>query len=64
MNNVWYELKWYFLEKLNWCHPSDRNNKPKKDTLFYTAGYSIQSHGWSLCLAGAVLQYVELFMVL
>lgn len=35
MNRLWYELKWFFLEKLNWCHPVDRHGNDKPETLFY-----------------------------
>lgn len=29
------DLKWFFLEKINWCHPTDRNGNEKKPSLFY-----------------------------
>lgn len=33
--DLYYKLKWFFLEKINWCHPVDRNGKEKPETLFY-----------------------------
>lgn len=36
-NNLLYRAKWFFLEKLNFCHPKDRNGNDKPETLFYKA---------------------------
>lgn len=31
------KIKWWFLEQVNWCHPTDRDGNEKPKTLFYTA---------------------------
>ena len=36
LNKICYECKWFFLEKINWCHPTDRNNHDKPTSWFYT----------------------------
>ena len=36
LNKIWYECKWFFLEKINWCHPTDRNKKEKPTSWVYT----------------------------
>ena len=36
LNKLWYETKWFFLEKINWRHPVDRQGKAKPQSRFYT----------------------------
>lgn len=37
MKPNWFtKVKWFFLERVNWCHPVDRNGKEKTKTRFYT----------------------------
>lgn len=31
------DAKWFFLEKINWCHPTDRDGNEKPQTWFYKA---------------------------
>lgn len=35
-NSLWYKLKWFFLENINWCHPVKRDGTGKGDSWFYT----------------------------
>lgn len=35
LSKLCYEIKWFFLEQINWCHKTDRNGNEKKPSIFY-----------------------------